>query len=153
LEISRSTTEIAQNHSGDVSYAYADNAPTFPAKGAKVCINIGDGRNGKIATHSDVIQFMTRTGYLPFATIIWHKVQIGNRFAWGSWRSPLSPSFPEPFEYILIFAKESYSLQTKGAMGLKKKEFTKWSLAIWDIGPETQMEKIGHPAMFPVELH
>jgi site-specific DNA-methyltransferase (adenine-specific) len=95
---------------------------------------------------------MTKIGYLPFATIIWHKVQIGNRFAWGSWRSLSSCSFPKPVEYILIFAKESHKVQTKGTTDLKKEEFIKWSLAIWDIGPETQMKKIGHPAMFPVEL-
>jgi site-specific DNA-methyltransferase (adenine-specific) len=121
-------------------------------KGSRVAINMGDGKNGKIPTHSDIIQFMTKIGYLPFATIIWEKGQIGNRRAWGSWLSPSSPSFPKPFEYILIFAKESYKLQTKGVTDLEKQEFIDWSLAMWKIQPENRMKKIGHPAMFPTEL-
>ena len=121
-------------------------------KGARVCINIGDGKNGKVPTHSDIIQFMTKIGYLPFGTIIWYKGQVGNRCAWGSFHSPSSPSFPKPFEYILIFAKESYKLQTTGTTDLNKDEFIDWSLALWNIQPETQMKRIGHPAMFPTEI-
>ena len=118
--------------------------------GARVCINIGDGKNGKIPTHSDIIQFMTHgLGYLPYTTIIWNKSQVGNRLAWGSWMSPSSPSFPKPFEYILIFAKESYKLQAKGETDLQRDEFIQSAFAYWDIQPETQMHRIGHPAMYP----
>ena len=53
--------------------------------GARVCIIVGDGKNGKIPTHSDIIQFMTKIGYIPFANFIWNKGQVGNRTAWGSW--------------------------------------------------------------------
>ena len=122
-------------------------------KGSRVCINIGDGKNGKTPTHSDITQFMTHSiGYLPFATIIWNKSQVGNRTAWGSWLSPSSPSFLKPFEYILIFAKESYKLQAKGETDLNKQEFIDWSIGLWNIRPETQMKTIGHPAMFCREI-
>jgi len=121
-------------------------------KGARVCINIGDGKNGKIPTHSDIIQFMTKIGYLMFANIIWNKSQVGNRTAWGSWMSPSSPSFVKPYEYILIFAKDCYKLQTKGETDLEKQEFIDFSLGLWNIQPETQMKKIGHPAMFCREI-
>ena len=121
-------------------------------KGARVAINIGDGKNGKIPTHSDIIQFMTKIGYIPFANIIWNKRQVGNRLAWGSWMSPSSPSFAMPYEFILVFAKESKKLQTKGKTDLESEEFKKWSMGLWDITPETQMKRIGHPAMFPVEI-
>ena len=67
-------------------------------KGARVCVNIGDQKNGKIPTHSDIAQFMNKIGYVPFTTIIWNKSQIGNRTSWGSWLSPSSPSFPTPFD-------------------------------------------------------
>ena len=68
-------------------------------------INIGDGQNGRVPTHSDVIQMMTRDlDFVPFGTIIWNKNQTSPRTAWGSWMSPSCPSFPTPFEYILIFA-------------------------------------------------
>ncbi len=121
--------------------------------GGRIAINIGDGQNGRIPTHSDIIQFMTKEiGYLPFSTIIWDKSQVGNRTAWGSWLSPSSPSFPTPFEYILIFAKENTKLQYKGETDLIDEEFKKWAFASWTFTPETRMKDFGHPAMFPEEL-
>lgn len=118
--------------------------------GGRICINIGDGKNGSVPTHSDIIQFMTHElGYLLMTTIIWNKNQIGNRTSWGSWLSPSCPSFPTPFEYILIFAKDTIKLKTKGKTDLHREEFIVNSLAMWDVKPENNMKKIGHPAMFP----
>ena len=70
--------------------------------GGRVCINIGDGKNGAVPTSSDIIQFMINIGYIPMTHIIWNKNQVGNRTAWGSFMSPSSPSFPTPFEHILV---------------------------------------------------
>jgi site-specific DNA-methyltransferase (adenine-specific) len=95
---------------------------------------------------------MTEIGYKPYTTIIWNKSQVGNRTAWGSFKSPSSPSFPTPFEYILVFYKKSKKLQHKGEIDIEKQEFIDWSLSIWNFAPETQMKKYGHPAMFPEEL-
>ncbi len=120
--------------------------------GGRVCINIGDGKNGAVPTHSDIIQFMTKSFYLPMGTIIWNKNQVSNRTAWGSFLSPSCPSFPTPFEYILIFGCEDKKLRSKGETDLTKDEFVKWSYGIWDIKPETKMKKWGHPAMFPLEI-
>lgn len=86
------------------------------------------------------------------ATILWMKNQVGNRFAWGSFASPSSPSFPEPFEYILIFAKESLKLQEKGEVDITPEEFKKWAFSVWNILPETNMKRIGHPAAFPIQI-
>ncbi len=122
-------------------------------KGGRVCINIGDGKNGTIPTHVDIIHFMTRElRYILMANIIWNKSQHGNRFAWGSFASPSFPSFPNPFEYIMVFAKEEKKLQEKGKTDITNREFINWSLGMWNIAPETKMNKIGHPAMFPVAL-
>ena len=121
-------------------------------RGARVCINIGAKANGRIATHSDIIQMMNDIGYLNVTQIIWDKSQVGNRTSWGSFCSPSCPSFPTPFEYILVFAKETLKLQEKGETDLTKEEFIDWSLALWRFPPETQMKKMGHPAMFPKEL-
>ncbi len=121
--------------------------------GGRIVINIGDGRNGAVPTHSDIIQFMTRElKYIPMATIIWRKSQISNRFSWGSFQSPSCPSFPKPFEYIMIFAKNNKKLQTTGETDLTNKEFKEWAIAEWNIAPETKMKKIGHPAVFPIDL-
>lgn len=119
---------------------------------ARVCINIGDPQNGRVPTHSDNSNFMKDIGYLPFAHLVWNKSQIGNRVAWGSYGSPSCPSFPTPFEHILISSKEVTRLQTKGKTDLTEDEFKAWANALWDIRPETRMKQIGHPAMFPVEI-
>lgn len=123
--------------------------------GGRVCINIGDGKNGSIPTHSDIIQFMThQLGYLIKATLIWNKKQIGNRTSWGSFKSPSNPSFPTPFEYILIFCNEDQKkVGEKENITVTKDEFIENSLAMWKFMPETRMNKaFKHPAMFPLEL-
>lgn len=118
---------------------------------ARIVINIGDAKNGKITTHSDVIQMMKELHYIPYGIIIWNKKTTSNRCAWGSFKSPSQPSFPIPFEYILIFAKNSLKLEHKGKSDLTKDEFVKWSLAHWEFPPETRKE-FEHPAPFPTEL-
>ena len=121
-------------------------------KGGRVVINIGDGKNGSVPTSSDIIQFMKELMYIPITHIMWDKSQVGNRTSWGSFKSPSCPSFPTPFEHILVFAKEDKKLQYKGETDLSKEEFIEWSLAIWKFAPETKQKKIGHNAMFPEEL-
>lgn len=123
--------------------------------GGRVCINIGDKQNGKIPTHSDIIQFMTKElHYLMKTTIIWNKNQIGNRTSWGSFKSPQNPSFPTPFEFILVFCKDSQrKLGDQKDITVTKNEFITNSLASWSFMPETRMNKIyKHPAMFPIRL-
>ena len=123
--------------------------------GGRICINIGDKKNGSIPTHSDVIQFMTKDlKYLIKSTIIWDKSQIGNRASWGSFKSPLNPSFPTPFEYILIFSNKTQSKPgNKENITVTRGEFIENSLAIWKFGSERRMNfKFKHPSMFPVKL-
>ncbi|MFW6281231.1 MAG: DNA-methyltransferase [bacterium] len=120
-------------------------------KGGRCAINIGDGKNGKIPTHSDIIQFMSDMGWMPMANILWNKNNVSSRTAWGSFQSPSCPSFPTPFEYILVFAKENIKLQYKGETDLTKKEFIEWTYSMWNITGESK-KKIGHPAPFPIEI-
>ena len=122
--------------------------------GGRVCINIGDGRNGSVPTHSDIIQFMTRElGYIMMATIIWNKNTTGNRTAWGSYMSPSSPSFPCPYEFVLVFAKvNKKKIGNKENITVTRDEFIKNSWAMWSFAPETRQKKMGHRAMFPLEL-
>ncbi len=122
-------------------------------KGSRICVNVGDGRHGKIPTHSDIIQFMVSDlKYILMATIIWEKNQVGNRLSWGSFCSPSSPCFPTPFEFILVFSKETTKLQTSGQSTLHSKNFIDWAYSLWKFAPEKNMEDYGHPAVFPVEL-
>lgn len=117
--------------------------------GGRICINIGDGKNGRIPTHVDVVNLMRDLDYLPFTNIIWDKKSTSNRCAWGSWLSPSCPSFPRPFEYILVFAKGNRKLQTDGETDLEKQEFIDWSYGLWEFSGESRSE---HPAPFPEEL-
>jgi len=78
--------------------------------GGRCIINIGDGKNGRIPTHSDYIQMMSEIGWMPMANIVWNKRNVSGRTAWGSYGSPSAPSLPPPFEYIMVFAKDSYKL-------------------------------------------
>jgi site-specific DNA-methyltransferase (adenine-specific) len=119
--------------------------------GGRCVINIGDGKNGAVPTHVDIVQFMKDIGWIPMTTIIWDKNNVSSRTAWGSWLSPSCPSFPTPFEYVLIFAKNTNKLQTKGETDLTKEEFINWSLAKWSFTGEN-LKKLGHPAAFPIEL-
>jgi len=123
--------------------------------GGRICINIGDQRNGSIPTHSNIIQFMTKElGYLLKTTIVWNKNQIGSRTAWGSFKSPQNPSFPTPFEYIMIFCKDSQAKEgSKDLITVSDEEFIENSLALWSFAPQSYMLKtFGHPAVFPIEL-
>lgn len=115
----------------------------------RLCVNIGDGKNGKIPTHSDFIQMCVDIGFLVMSTIIWNKNTTSKRTAWGSFMSPSSPSFPRCFEYILIFSK-SEKLKRKGEVTISKEDFIKWTNGMWVFQPETK--NIIHPAAFPLEL-
>lgn len=117
----------------------------------RMCINIGDGKNGKIPTHSDFIQIAKSVGFMPMTTIIWNKNNTSNRCAWGSYLHAKSPSFPRPFEYILVFQKAN-GLQRVGESTITKEEWKEYSNGLWTFAPERKQKLIGHPAMFPTEL-
>lgn len=40
------------------------------AEDGRICINIGDGKNGAITTHADFIQILKDIGFIPLSTII-----------------------------------------------------------------------------------
>lgn len=120
--------------------------------GGRVCINIGDGQNGRVPTHSDVIQALCRGKYIPLTYAIWNKNQTSNRAAWGSYMSPSCPSFPFNFEYILVFCKDTRKLTYRGETDITKEEFIAWTNPIWSFKPETKTKNMGGVAMFPEEL-
>jgi site-specific DNA-methyltransferase (adenine-specific) len=137
--------------------------------GGRLCINIGDGANGSVPTHVDFTyrllnlnQFVNKDklaqiGFEPFqmmTTIVWNKQQIGASTAWGSFQSPSCPSFPTPFEFIIVVAKGTTKHEgDKSKISISKDNFITNSRALWTFPPETQMmKKYDHPAMFPEEL-
>ena len=115
----------------------------------RMCINIGDGKNGSIPTHSDFIQICKSIGFYVMSIIIWNKNTTSNRTAWGSFMSPSCPSFPRCFEYVLIFSK-SKKLTHKGDTTISKENFIKWTNGMWTFAPE--IKELWHPAAYPLEL-
>jgi len=117
----------------------------------RICINIGDGKNGAIPTHSDFIQICKEIGFIPLTTIIWNKNTMSSRTAWGSFMKASAPSFPRGFEYIIILSKTP-KLLNNGESTMTKEEFIEYSNGLWTFAPEKKQKEYGHPAMFPVEL-
>ena len=86
--------------------------------------------------------------------ILWEKHNYNCKYtAWGSWKSPSNPYLKYTWEFLEVFSKGT--LKHKGAPSnadITADEFKKWVYAKWDIAPEYNMKKYGHPAMFPEEL-
>jgi site-specific DNA-methyltransferase (adenine-specific) len=120
--------------------------------GGRVCINIGDGKNGQVPTHSDLLTLLQEVGYVPYTTIIWDKQNVSARTAWGSFKSPSCPSFPTPFEYIIVVSNPPRKLITKGETDLTNEEFTQWAYGIWRFPGLPRVKGDAHPAAFPEEL-
>ena len=43
-------------------------------------------------------------------------------------------------------------MQHKGETDLTKEEFVKCAYGIWNVTPELNLKKLGHPAPFPIEI-
>jgi DNA modification methylase len=126
--------------------------------------DIGQVRDmdGRLTYYSDVDKIWYTTEVNPdniqpfkmMTTIVWNKQQIGASTAWGSFQSPSCPSFPTPFEFIIVVAKGQTKHEgDKSKISISKEDFIANSRALWTFPPETQMmKKYNHPAMFPEEL-
>ena len=103
---------------------------------------------------SDVIQMCKSIGYKMRNDIIWYKNQVSKRTAWGSFCSPSDPYVVQPYEFILVFNKNNKKHKgDKSRIDITKEEFINWSLALWNIKPETRKEVLKVcPAPFPEEL-
>ena len=121
--------------------------------GGRYVINIANlGRKPYIPMHTYFYRVHTNIGFLPMGEIIWMKGKgASGNCAWGSWKSAKSPRLRDLHEYLLVFAKESYSRPDKGISDVTSEEFMESTLSIWQIPPESA-KKVGHPAPFPVAL-
>ena len=93
------------------------------------------------------------------SSIIWNKNTTGNRTAWGSYLSPSSPSFPSPFEFILIFAKDTKKKKgSKDKITVGRDDFIKSSCGMWSGAPETRQSVrlrslSGRAPLLPAQTH
>jgi site-specific DNA-methyltransferase (adenine-specific) len=121
--------------------------------GGRFIVNVANlGRKPYIPLHAFFYQIHSQIGFLPMGEIIWQKGRGANgSCAWGSWRSARAPRLRDLHEYLLVFAKGSFTRPDKGTSDLSPEEFTEGTLSVWEIMP-VSAKKVGHPAPFPVEL-
>ena len=121
--------------------------------GGRYVINIANlGRKPYIPLHSLFYSVHLNLGFLPMGEIIWQKSTGANKStAWGSWRNAMSPRLRDVHEYLLVFAKQSYTRPDRGESTISRDEFMAATLSTWQITPASA-RRVGHPAPFPVEL-
>ncbi len=123
--------------------------------GGRACINVANlGRKPYIPLHSYIIDDMAKIGYLMRGEIIWDKGSSASpSTAWGSYLKANNPVLRDIHEYILIFCKETYSMQNlnRKKSTITKEEFMEYTKSIWRFSAE-RASKVGHPAPFPAEL-
>ncbi|MCO5210758.1 MAG: site-specific DNA-methyltransferase [Caldilinea sp.] len=121
--------------------------------GGRFVVNIANlGRKPYIPLHAHFYRVHMEAGFLPMGEIIWQKAKgASGNCAWGSWQSAKAPRLRDIHEYLLVFAKGSFSRPDRGESDIERDEFMAATLSIWDIPPESA-KRVGHPAPFPVEL-
>lgn len=101
--------------------------------------------------HHDFSNQLREMGMIMRTEILWYKQTMGRRTAWGSWKVPSNPHIIPSWEYVLVFNKDSWSLEgDKCDADITADEFMRFSDGFWYIAPESQRR--GHPTPFPEEL-
>ncbi len=101
--------------------------------------------------HHDFSNQLREIGMIMRTEIIWYKQTMGRRTAWGSWMSPSNPHIIPSWEYVLVFCKDSWTLDgNKKERDITDDEFMRFSDGFWYIPPESQRR--GHPTPFPEML-
>ncbi len=122
--------------------------------GGRICINIQPLFSDYMPSHHIISNQLLYLGFLFKAEILWEKHNYNCKYtAWGSWKSPSMPYMKYTWEFIEVFSKGSQ--KKKGdpeKADITGDEFKKWVYAKWEISPERDMKKYGHPAMFPIEI-
>ncbi len=101
--------------------------------------------------HHDFSNQLRDIGMIMRTEIIWYKQTMRRRTAWGSWKSPANPHIVPSWEYVLVFSKGSWTLDSDSKdADITADEFMRFSDGLWYIPPESQRR--GHPTPFPEEL-
>lgn len=122
--------------------------------GGRIIINIQPLFSDYIPTHHIISNFFVKEKLIWKGEIIWDKHNYNMKYtAWGSWKSPSNPYLKYTWEFLEIFCKgDIKKTGKKENIDISGNEFKKWVFVKWDIPPERNMKKFGHPAMFPEEL-
>ena len=123
-------------------------------RGGRIAVNVADTwRQPYLPLHSYITQQLLGLGLLMRGTIYWDKgASVGVSTAWGSWRSPSNPTLRDVGEYIVIFCKDSFKLESKNKLStITSEEFTEYTKSVWRM-KTADAKKTGHPSPFPEEL-
>jgi len=122
--------------------------------GGRIIVNVQPLFSDYIPIHHIISNFFMRNKLIWKGEILWEKHNYNCKYtAWGSWKSPSNPYLKYTWEFLEVFCKGE--LRHRGDnknIDITGDEFKKWVYAKWDIAPQRDMRKWGHPAMFPEEL-
>lgn len=122
--------------------------------GGRMAINVADTwRQPYVPLHSHITKRVLDLGFKMRGIVYWNKgPSVGVSTAWGSWRSPSNPTIRDVGEYILIFSKDNFKIDSPNkTVTMTSKDFTDYTKSVWSF-PTTNGGKKGHPAPFPDEL-
>lgn len=122
--------------------------------GGRIVINVQPLFSDYIPIHHIISNFFIENKLIWKGEILWEKHNYNCKYtAWGSWKSPSNPYLKYTWEFLEVFSKGTLKHDGKEEdADITADEFKKWVYAKWDIAPESNMKKYGHPAMFPEEL-
>lgn len=104
------------------------------------------------AIYPHLYNIMKEIGWKFRTEICWYKQNaVGRKTAWGSYASSSNPFIRRVHEYVLVWSKEDWKLESEEKSDITKREFEDWTLSTWFIKPQT-MNLSNHPAPFPEEL-
>jgi len=128
--------------------------------GGRIAINIDAMTNRQDDKDKEYIrpiyphlyEIMKKIGWNFRTEICWVKSEaVGRKTAWGSYMSSSNPVVRRNHEYILVWSKKDWKLNSDVSSDLTKKEFELWTLSTWYVQPETR-NLSSHPAPFSEEL-
>ena len=122
--------------------------------GGRIIVNVQPLFSDYVPIHHIISNFFMENKLIWKGEILWDKHNYNCKYtAWGSWKSPSNPYLKYTWEFLEIFCKGDLKHEGDDKMAdITADEFKKWVYAKWDIQPEYNMKKHGHPAMFPEEL-
>ncbi len=154
LEYENHKDEINWNEYFDKLFAIFKECIRVLKYGGRIVVNVQPLFSDYIPIHHILSNFFIKNKLIWKGEILWDKHNYNCKYtAWGSWKSPSNPYLKYTWEFLEIFCKGDLKHPGDWKMAdITGDEFKKWVLARWDIPPEYNMKKYGHPAMFPEPL-
>jgi DNA modification methylase len=154
LEYEGHEDSIDWNRYFDKLFAILEECIRVLKYGGRIIVDVQPLFSDYIPIHHILSNFFIDNKLIWRGEILWEKHNYNCKYtAWGSWKSPSSPYLKYTWEFLEVFCKGD--LKHKGDSNradITEDEFKKWVYAKWDIAPERNMKKYGHPAVFPEEL-